>query len=232
MAVIPKWSIIRTIGHSRIAKATILIPIVGYFVIFNEQLTHYLNLIPTLSNKPADPTLDTLNLTRLICLYIGLFCIGIGSIIFIFACPEQIADHDNEHHFITKQIDIMTPLRFGSIQQNLRQLRSFASPNLLPEIDRLIAAQLSDSIGIADARTEELRGGGLRWTDWINRNKNTISESLSILYNLLDQNRWDFRAIISVLYLIGFGFLIWPSSEVFYRTVTTLIGILRSLSLL
>ena len=86
---IPRWSKLKKIGQSRVARATVFIPLVGYFVIFNEQLTHYLRLIPRLAGNEPPAALDQLNLTRIIYLYIGLFCIGVASLIFQFFCPPK-----------------------------------------------------------------------------------------------------------------------------------------------
>jgi hypothetical protein len=227
MAIIPTWSSLRTIGRSRLARATVFIPIVGYFVIFNEELTKYLHLIPRLAGTGSATQLDDLNLTRIISLYVGLFCLGIASIIFHLFCPRDISDSASEHEFSLKELDIMTPFRFESAREGLAALYGLASHAMKGEIDRLRTVQLSDTIGIPESRTSETRGHGLAWSDWINRNKKEITTAISLKYTLLNSSRFYARLVVATLYGIGFVFLLLPSGEVFLHAI----GLLRKLGL-
>jgi hypothetical protein len=229
---VPTWSELKTIGKSRLARATIFFPIIGYLVLYNERISTYLRLIPGIStaihsNTASGTNIDEATLTRIIAIYVGLFFIGVASTLFVLLCPKDIFDHDDEHHFIMREIDLMTPLRFDFVISNLGYLQGIATPRLSSEIKRLSQIQLSDSIGTSQVGTE-LGARGLLWSDWINRNKKELSTSLSILYTLRDQSRWSGRIIISAIYFIGFIYLLWPSAIVFAGTCNVLIEKLRS----
>jgi hypothetical protein len=186
MSAVPRWSTLRTIGSSRLAQATVFIPIVGYLFVFNNEIVSFLKLIPIfVSNGEAKGEIQDVNLSRIISIYIGLFCIGIGSILFAALCPSEIAENADEHEFILKELDVMTPFRFELIRQRLLTLRHIASRRLLDEMDRLAAVELSDVIGLAGARTTELGARGLLWTDWLNRNKSNLTSVISVQYQLL-----------------------------------------------
>jgi hypothetical protein len=124
MTFLPRWSTLRIIGRSRLARATVFIPIVGYLFIFNTEITAYLKLLPIFANNPSTKDIDGLNLSRLICLYIGLSCIGIGSILFIIFCPLEISENSDEHEFNLKEMDIMTPYRFELYSRRACQVAS------------------------------------------------------------------------------------------------------------
>ena len=44
MPRIPTWDELRTLGQSRAVKLTILMPLIGYMIISNEQLIGYFEL--------------------------------------------------------------------------------------------------------------------------------------------------------------------------------------------
>ena len=214
-----RWSMLRTIGRSRLAQATIFIPIIGYLFIFNNEFTSYLNLLPIFGNGASSKEFGDLNLSRLICIYIGLSCIGIGSIIFTIVCPSEISDNADEHEFNLKEMDIMTPFRFELMRRKLSDLRPLGSVVLQAEVDRLMDVELSDSIGALGMRTPELQSRGLLWTDWLNKNKSNLSSIISVEYQLLDLSLGDARSAITVLYAIGVGFLLLPSTQVFFKAI-------------
>jgi hypothetical protein len=52
-----RWTVLRDIGNSAPAKLTILIPLVGYLIIFNEHVLKYLELSHQLfGNKDSQST--------------------------------------------------------------------------------------------------------------------------------------------------------------------------------
>jgi len=223
MAIIPTWSTLRIIGRSPLASATVFIPIVGYFVIFNEEISKYLQLLPIFSN----PGVDNPNLTRLISLYLGLFSLGIASIIFYLFCPQEVSQNVTEHDFIVKEIDIMNPFRFQTIQQELSVLKKYGSSAVHAEAERLNTVELSDTIGAAIAGSNDLRGRGLAWNDWINRNKKDISSILSLKYQLLNKSKWVLRVASTGFYLLGFVFVLIPSVRLFIHALMLVKPILQ-----
>ena len=222
--LVPYWSALRLIGRSRLARATIFIPIVGYFILFNEQLTKYLNLIPQLAGGETDLTkgLDAFTLSRLICLYIGLFCIGAASIIFHMLCPEVVAEHESEHAFSKAELDLMSPYRFVTTRDEVVNLRHFGSSAARDEVDRLSGISLSETVGASAGRTIEVRGDRLSWDDWLNRNHHDLVNVTHLKYQLVDRSNLFTRAVILFLYCAGFVFLLYPSAEVFLRALSLL----------
>jgi hypothetical protein len=216
----PRWSTLRTVGRSRLARATIFIPLVGYLFIFNSEIVGFFHLLPIFSgDQSSKAEIEGINLSRLICIYIGLFCIGIGSIIFAVFCPSEIADNLDEHEFTQKELDMMTPFRFEMTRARLAQFRKLGSDTLKAEIDRLAGVELSDTIGFAGMRTTDLGTRGLLWGDWLNRNKGNLASGASVHYQLLDSSLPILRLGITIFYAAGAFFLLLPSAQVFIKAV-------------
>ena len=49
-----EWTDLRGISNSSAAKSTILIPLVGYWIIFNEYVVNWLQLAHQLEGKPSN----------------------------------------------------------------------------------------------------------------------------------------------------------------------------------
>jgi hypothetical protein len=74
-----RWSRLRPVGNSPIVRASILVPVCGYLLIFNEYLRQYLALWFELSVP-----------WRLYCLYYGLCLVGVASLAFAYFCPGTV----------------------------------------------------------------------------------------------------------------------------------------------
>lgn len=76
------WSELRSIGNSRIVQASILMPVIGYLLLFNDEIVKLSGLI---FNGDADPPL-----TRLYFTYYGLTLLAVGSVIYAWFCPMVV----------------------------------------------------------------------------------------------------------------------------------------------
>ena len=90
-----RWDHLRVIGNSRLVKLTILVPLLGYMVLFNEQLVHYLELASPyfrdvfLHGRAADG--ETWSLAyRLYCFYFGFTALAIGALVYEARCPRLV----------------------------------------------------------------------------------------------------------------------------------------------
>lgn len=90
-----RWSLIANFGQSPAVRLTILVPFIGYLIIFNENLQSYIGLvfdkieyvsIPQ-SSSGVHATLRFYNL------YFGLLFLGIGSFLYTIFAPRQIKQH-------------------------------------------------------------------------------------------------------------------------------------------
>jgi hypothetical protein len=85
-----RWSNLRAIGNLSAAKLTVLIPLIGYMVIFNEKFLPYLQLSVHIFGGQADVGGQAQVSWRLIATYYGLCFLGVGSIIYQLFCPIEV----------------------------------------------------------------------------------------------------------------------------------------------
>jgi hypothetical protein len=74
----PKWSLLRTVGNLTAVRLTILIPLVGYLIIFNANVVKYLDLAKEfvgISSHHFDSGVSA----KLLLIYFGLCALAPGT---------------------------------------------------------------------------------------------------------------------------------------------------------
>src|SRR5262245_13941791 len=84
-----KWTTLRAVGNSPIVKMTIVIPVLGWLILFNDYIVHQLSAVEEIFGKLQVSS-------RLLWLYVGLFITSIGSILYAGFCPEEIKKYASE----------------------------------------------------------------------------------------------------------------------------------------
>lgn len=122
------WSKLAVIGRSRAVKLTILIPLVGTILIFNQNFHNFFQFsekfIRDIGGDGAYASSDTgFYANSIYFLYFGLCFLGFGSFIFNVLCPDAIKNEPNIDNYISE-----TDLRENSVvaKSNLQfVLRSY-----------------------------------------------------------------------------------------------------------
>ena len=96
-----RWTNLRSVGNSAPAKLTVIIPLVGYLIIFNEKLASYLELSHELFGVERLPQLPV----RLLLKYLGLCLIAGGSIIFSIYCLLEIKKYRSTTEYIGGELE-------------------------------------------------------------------------------------------------------------------------------
>ena len=96
---LPRWSRLRDAGNSSLVQLTILIPLIGYMIIFNEQIAKYLELVREVSG--SQPRALGLSVSpRLLLIYFGLCLISFGAIVYRRYCPSEIKRYASSTAFV------------------------------------------------------------------------------------------------------------------------------------
>src|SRR6266852_9232668 len=85
-----KWSRLRSVGNSLPARLTILIPLVGYLIIFNQETAKYLTLIQELAGQKTSADHPISVSPSVLLVYFGLCALALGSAIYSYLCPDQV----------------------------------------------------------------------------------------------------------------------------------------------
>lgn len=85
----PYWTELRGVGNSVPAQSAILIPLIGYWIIFNDRLLQYAALSTALDTRGHPPMPGHVS-WRLFDTYFGLFFIAAGSLVYRLRCPSEV----------------------------------------------------------------------------------------------------------------------------------------------
>jgi hypothetical protein len=86
-----RWSSLARLGESSMVRLTILVPFIGYMIIFNEYVQKFISLsIRWTKNGSAHLDVST---PSLYFLYFGLLLLGIASFFYALFAPSQIKNH-------------------------------------------------------------------------------------------------------------------------------------------
>lgn len=182
------WDSLSRIGQLKVMNLTILIPFIGYMILFNENIVQLLEL----SKEVHSFTID--NISRLFYFYYGLSSLGIGSLIYQLKCPVLIKEYDSQNIYAKEESAFLTKRRISSITREIRRLRSTLHPIAEKVIG--IASGEDSSQGYKEIEPAKIDLLIIHWRE-VNR-----SHKLA-------------RFGIFHLYLVGFIILLIPSIEMF-----------------
>lgn len=108
------WLTLSSIGRSRAVSLTIIIPFVGYIILFNEYIIKYFLfaravIVDVSPNIDIDIAQNKISLENLYFLYFGLLFLGLASSLFSFFCPEEIKQNKTSNEFIKSEEELKTP---------------------------------------------------------------------------------------------------------------------------
>jgi hypothetical protein len=194
------WTDLRSIGNSNASKLTVLFPIVGYLIIFNDDLVQHLNLWTPIFGGEASPPY------RLLCVYFGLIWVSAAAAIYGMRCPAEIKRHSTAVDYIAEMEGYASTNRRNAVEQ-LLMANQIAAPILheFASERRDAVARLRATVH-GPAQEEALATD--YWRDVYRLHFNTVNASRA---------RW--RRTAWGCYLIGFILLGVPSSHVLWRVL-------------
>ena len=102
-AIIP-WSSISSVGNSTPARLTILAPLIGYLVIYNQFIAEFFFLSNANPDLPQEShsLLDLFRELKLTFLYFGLLLFGVGAMFFAAYAPRNIRKYKSPEEYVLK----------------------------------------------------------------------------------------------------------------------------------
>jgi len=211
---IPTWQGLARIGRSKAISLTMLVPVIGYLIVFNEHVFQLLELskeiFPVDAARNGDSTnIWFSNIIRLVFLYFGLMFLGIATILYQCFCPPLIKEYANERGYIREEINLMTTKRINAILSDLsREIPK--NHDKFEEFERIsiaIEKYHKDPDGYLEGTRDRLHTD-LMLMQWENENSTHTSP----------------RSSITLLYTVGFVILTIPSVEMLLRVISVLIN--------
>lgn len=205
------WTTLRTIGNSWAVKATVLIPLIGYFIIFNENIIKYLNLASEFTTgKQSGLAIPP----RLLQVYFSLCFISVASVIYTLVCPVIVKRYDSSTTYVREEAEHLGDIFFEDLESQLRASDTFNKKY----------KRIRDRYDVPDAGSLVAGGSLVAPPDlsFETRKKETNLAVLHTYYDYLNQSYPLARLIALCCYVLGFALLAIPSIQVFFRVAAIL----------
>ena len=207
---VPAWEGLRKIGQSKLISLTIFIPVIGYMIIFNEQLILLFelskDLFSNISTIEIGEGISQDNKTRLFYFYFGFTFLGVGSLLYQLFCPSIIKEHGSDREFIREEVDLMTGKRTWLVLEFLKN-NAVDKERDFQDIDRLLETQ---GTGSTQSQKENLNAAK--------------TDIMLMQWQFENWSNNKTRCFIALFYSLGFGILIVPSLEMFYKVFLAFIN--------
>lgn len=113
------WSTLRSLGNSQAVRLSALFPFVGFWILFNDQVSAFLHMSPLdATTGPANGQWSLVNFIwklKIYFYYFGLFALGVGSSIYQASCPYIIRKHADWSDYVRTDGDAMGIQMLGSL---------------------------------------------------------------------------------------------------------------------
>lgn len=187
-----KWSKLRSFGNSHIAQATLLVPVLGYFLLFNEYLLDYVRFHTNFCSVPSCSTSWRIRLV-----YFGCCFIGTGSALYALRCPSVVKLYSGGSNFFDAERTY------------------FSAPRNLAYLFDLIETETGKSAPDPFKLKEFIRNNYVLG----NEQSSALADTMADYYVLQDESRPKSRYATTLFYLFGVGFLATPTIATFVQVV-------------
>lgn len=212
--VVINWELLGAVGRSRLAAISILMPFIGYAILYNDQVIEFLRsvgvesfAVPEKNRVPLPgegswgmwlgEMLDLSVLARLNFLYVGAFLVGLGTIAFKVFAPSTIQQHRSIEAFFNSELERVSARRLRAMARTI----GFRRPS--------VAADLFNAAPWLDINKKTLK---LAYAEMRELADNQIqADVLSSFYDV--ESRYYRRKIafvVAVFYFSGFVLISVP----------------------
>lgn len=195
------WSKLRGVGNSPIVRITVLIPVVGYLIIFNKNVADFLHLASQFVGVDDEHFGVA---PKLMLVYVGLCATALGVVVFSAFCPADVKYYGTPNAYVLGDGQALKDFELEKIETLLKRSKAYSA-----EVMRM--------------RNRYERLGGPPITD---DQKRTIDNGLLHLYFRYQNNsRFLWRWLAGLAYAIGFVCLLIPSAGVFWRVIKIIVDV-------
>lgn len=202
------WMLLRGFGASNFATATIIMPFVGYAILYNAEAATLIGDLGGLFEQQDSAQIcgsyftffQKLNFT-----YLGLFALGVSAMIFRIAAPRELKIYRDTNEFIDRERKNLTARRLRSMYRTVNHRR----PRVGLEIKDK-ARWLDSDVPISKASVEFES----------NKNIDVVYDLMRNFHQAQDRHyrrSWVYACVTS--FLLGSSLLIIPSGEFTFRVM-------------
>jgi hypothetical protein len=211
------WDKIRRFGNQKIVQLTILVPILGYFVLFGDWYTTNYEVLGEIPKW------------KVFVLYYGLTFIAIASILYNKYCPSEIQSHGTSREYIASETMISNNLTDAKLRSDLwNVLRADLKRNLPTAVlqyrNTLLGMQgggqvIPDNINLENFEGLDLPDSTLSTAANTANFGNSRQEFYYAYYDILLYTAERVRVCTAFFYKLGFFLVAIPSCWTFLEVV-------------
>jgi hypothetical protein len=202
-----RWSVLRTYGNSPIVRLTVLIPLLGWLLLFNDYVTKHLEVVLSLFGGRFEVTIDGEKhfvSNRLMLLYVGLVLTSVGAIFYSIWCPDQIKRYVSSPDYIKCDFNHISIRERRRIEQVLEA----ASGGVAAELASLRWRLHLDVDNVRQSRAQAFDNQGSAMEEYT-RMANYFNGILDLYYEIQDTSFWFARWLAALFYAAGFAVFSW-----------------------
>jgi hypothetical protein len=192
-----RWSNIRTVGNSPIVRAAIVMPVVGYLILLNENL---------MAIEAKYRYFFLHSPWRLVFIYYGFLIISVSAIMYALQCPNQIRKYSSPVEYMNSELEFLASF-FRS--KTLLESVSARVYGITPRQKRLLDFEAQQ--GVLNSVSFFRNPGSQSRAEL----RDTLRELITWDWGLADTSRVFWCYICTALYIAGFAFLLIPAACTF-----------------
>jgi hypothetical protein len=217
--LVPQWTTLRSIGGLRVVQLTIFVPVIGYFILFNDELVHRLEFSNQVIPHPDHHVgLSNGTLLKLMLLYFGLCFVGIGSVLFSIFCPALVRRYRDFVEYAASEIDLLTDRHIKEINSRLKR-EGKGKEVVFEEIEEALSSLLMrfhyPDFQIATVQTSQLLQQQIE--DLRRTRKANLSNLLDRQFLADDQRFFTARLTVALSFLVGGVLVLIPAAIMFLQ---------------
>ena len=204
------WDELRLYGNSRAMKFTVFVPVLGYYILFGQWFNEAFTL--TFESQ--------FDLSRAYYLYYSFWALAVGSVMYTWRCPVEIAKFADRFEFAEKARGYASPLYVPRMQNGVRRYfyenssRGQSWPPYDQAIEGVVTAgelklkEAEDALQRINRTVDNFRGNDLYFN----------------YYEYVRDRHALTRFVITYLYAGGAIVIAWTSLKVLVQVSLQLIG--------
>lgn len=231
---IPTWKALRTLGASRLVGLSVLVPIIGYFIVFSKLVDEYLTLDPEIFKKDRSSNIEMINyiinLPRPEVLYFGLVFVGIGSVFYNIFCPDVIKENESATSYFNDDVTASSYFQISYFSQQICRFKLINTSyyqGWIHQIQETYGEVFKDTStkGVERALSKKAQESRsvLSPSDFYEQVLKPAAAAVVVLYYSI--NNWSKpvpRAVCFCFYLIGFFLVGLASLQAFIEITLSL----------
>ncbi|MFG5380847.1 hypothetical protein [Yoonia sp. R2-816] len=207
------WMLLRGFGASKVASVSVLMPFVGYIILYNSELQNLFgDFGGLLSKQPAASSCPQYisSFQRLNLLYCGLFALGTSALVFRSAAPRELKLYSDSNDFIDRERSNLSARRVRSMYRTVNFRRNRIGEELCNRANWLTA-----DVPITKASIEFAN----------NKNEDVVLDLMRTFFQAQDRHfrRWAVFLCFFLL-VIGAVLLAIPSGAFTIRVLCTVLS--------